>query len=152
MLAHHTPNPLNLRTYKNMFKPSGSQCVGVFSLISHLTASLASGNRKYDITTLTFRNVGMSGCLLTLRGSQNSKLEEHNMYNSLQQSYSSHTDETLRLGLNWHLSQTNKQTNYKCSIYNTSNHDKNRLNDCAIIIFRICEATLLLVVWPSDKH
>lgn len=36
-------------------------CVAVFSSISHLTAGLASGNRKYDITALTFRNVGMSG-------------------------------------------------------------------------------------------
>lgn len=26
VLAHHTPKRLNLRTYKNMFKPSGSQC------------------------------------------------------------------------------------------------------------------------------
>lgn len=40
--------------------------MAVFSLISHLTAGLASGNRKYDITALTFRNVGMSGCLFTL--------------------------------------------------------------------------------------
>lgn len=34
--------------------------------LSHLTAGLASGNRKYDITALTFRNVGMSGRMLTL--------------------------------------------------------------------------------------
>ncbi len=38
--------------------------VAAFDLIGHLTAGLASGNRKYDITALTFRNVGMSGCLL----------------------------------------------------------------------------------------
>lgn len=39
--------------------------VAVFDLVSHLTAGLASGNRKYDITALTFWNVGMSGCLFT---------------------------------------------------------------------------------------
>lgn len=38
----------------------------VFGLISHLTAGLASGNRKYDISALTCRNVGTSGCLLAL--------------------------------------------------------------------------------------
>lgn len=42
------------------------ECVAVFGLICHLTAGLPSGNRKYDITALTFRNVGMSGGLLTL--------------------------------------------------------------------------------------
>lgn len=42
------------------------ECMAVFGLISHLTAGLASGNRKYDITALTFRNEGMSGRLFTL--------------------------------------------------------------------------------------
>ena len=66
-------------------------CVVVFSSISHLTAGLASGNRKYDITALTFRNVGMSGCLFTLlerkRASRN-----HTTDNSLQLRYSSNKD------------------------------------------------------------
>lgn len=43
----------------------GEERLAVFGLISHLTAGQASENRKYDITALTFRNVGMSGCLFT---------------------------------------------------------------------------------------
>lgn len=35
----------------------------VFGLSRHLTAG--QENRKYDISALTFRNVGMSGCLFT---------------------------------------------------------------------------------------
>lgn len=37
----------------------------MFGLSRHLTAGQAPENRKYDITALTFRNVGMSGCLFT---------------------------------------------------------------------------------------
>lgn len=37
----------------------------VFGFSRHLTAGQAPENRKYDITALTFRNVGMSGCLFT---------------------------------------------------------------------------------------
>lgn len=50
----------------------------VFGLISHLTAGLASGNRKYDITVLTFRNVGMSVGLFTLLEQNRKKQDGHN--------------------------------------------------------------------------
>lgn len=67
--------------------------MAVFGLISHLTAGLASGNRKYDITALTFRNVGMSGCLFTLLERNRRRASRMDTAdNSLQLSYSNNKD------------------------------------------------------------
>lgn len=44
---------------------SSESRLAVFGLSRHLTAGQAPENRKHDITALTFRNVGMSGCLFT---------------------------------------------------------------------------------------